>query len=240
VQEEEALRTGVAQGMTLIDTSEVYGEGAAEEVIARAIAGERDRVFLVSKVAPYNATSSGAIRRACTQTLRRLGTGHLDLYLLHWRSQLKRLDHVVETFEALKQEGMIRRWGVSNFGVRDMEDLFRIPGGRGCAANQVSYSVFDRSVERSLVPWCKKHGVALMAYSPLGSSTHFLHDPFLNRVAAKHGVTAAVVAIAWTMRDGCTISIPESGSPQHAAENAAAMGLALDAEDLASLDRMLT
>lgn len=236
-EEEEALRDGILHGMTLIDTAEVYGEGSSEELIGRVIAGQRDKVFLVSKVAPSNASSSHGIRNSCEQSLRRLGTDYLDLYLLHWRGGLRRFDVAVETFETLKQEGLIRRWGVSNFGIRDMEELFRIPGGRACATNQVSYSLFDRYIERDLIPWSRRHKLPLMAYSPLGSSKSFVRNATLAEIAAKHGVTPAAVAIAWTMRDGSTISIPESGSPKHMLENAAAMSLVLDSRDLTQLDK---
>lgn len=236
-QEEEAMRTGLSLGMTLIDTAEMYGSGASEEMIGRVIAGRRSEVFLVSKVLPSNATTARGIRNACASSLKRLGTDHLDLYLLHWRAQVRDLALVVDTFEELKRDGHIRRWGVSNFDISDMEELFAVAGGKGCATNQVEYSLTSRGIEGDLIPWSRKHGVPLMAYSPLGSDGGLLRNAALGEVASKHGVTPAAVAIAWTLRDGSTISIPESGSATHIRENARAATLSLDAQDLAVLDR---
>jgi diketogulonate reductase-like aldo/keto reductase len=235
-EEEQALRTGIAAGMTLIDTAEVYSGGRAEELVGRVIAGQREKIFLVSKVAPSHATPEG-IRGACRASLARLGTDHLDLYLLHWRGGIADLAPVAATFEALRAEGRIRHWGVSNFRVADMEDLFGVPGGAGCAANQVRYSLTDRSIERDLLPWCIRHAVPIMAYSPLGSGNDLLRNAALAAVAGRHGTNPAAVALAWTMRSGWSISIPESGSPAHVLENAAALTLDLTAQDLAELDR---
>jgi len=236
-QVEEALRTGLSLGMRLIDTAENYSGGASEQLIGRVIAGQRDEVFLVTKVQPSNAGSARSICRSCERSLRNLGTDYLDLYLLHWRGG-ENLGVVVETFEALRAEGRIRHWGVSNFYVRDMEELYALPGGRNCATNQVRYSLSDRSIEVvGLVEWSAAHGVPLMAYSPLGSGGELLRNPTLGEVSAKHGVSAACVAIAWTMRSGAVISIPESGRVNHIRENARAASLVLDAEDLATLDR---
>lgn len=235
-EEESALKTGISLGLTLIDTAESYGRGAAEQLVGRAIAGQRDKVFIVSKIAPHHATSADRIRRACLGSLNRLGTDHLDIYLLHWRGGIRHLEPVVSSFEALRQEGHIRRWGVSNFQVADMEDLFRVKDGPACATNQVRYNLGDRRIEADLIPWCDHHGVPLMAYSPLGSGNGLLRNPDLARVAARRGVSPAAVAIAWTMRSGNTISIPESGSPEHIREDAAALNLALSQQDLADLD----
>jgi len=234
-EEEEALRTGISLGMTLIDTAEVYGQGRAEEMVGRVIAGQRDKVFLVSKVAPSHATANG-IRAACAASLARLGTDHLDLYLLHWRGGVSDLGVVADSFEALRTEGRIRRWGVSNFRVADMEDLFRVRGGDACAANQVRYSLTDRSIEADLLPWCARHGVPIMAYSPLGSGNDLLRSPALARVAERHESNPAAVALAWTMRSGHVISIPESGAAAHVRQNAAALSLRLTAQDLGDLD----
>ena len=165
--EEEALRTGLSLGMTLIDTAEVYGGGRSEEFIGRVIAGQRDRVFLVSKVQPSRAAENG-IARACEASLARLGTDHLDLYLLHWRGGIADLSGVVTSFENLRAAGKIRAWGVSNFNVSDMEELFRIPHGDRCATNQVLYNVGNRGIEHDLLPWCEQHGMPVMAYTPLG------------------------------------------------------------------------
>ncbi|WP_228709344.1 aldo/keto reductase [Raoultella terrigena] len=192
-QEEEAMRTGISLGMNLIDTAEMYGSGASEEMIGRVITGRRAEVFLVSKVLPSNATTTGGIRSACVNSLKRLGTDYLDLYLLHWRSQVRDLALLVDIFEGLKRDGLIRRWGVSNFDVSDMEELFSVAGGKACATNQVEYSLSSRSIERDLIPWSRKHGVPLMAYSPLGSDGRLLHNPALAEVASKHGVTPAAM-----------------------------------------------
>ncbi|MFD0987999.1 aldo/keto reductase [Methyloligella solikamskensis] len=237
-QEKEALQTGLSLGMTLIDTAEMYGSGASEEMVGTVIAGQREKVFLVSKVLPTNATRAEDIRSACAGSLKRLKTDFLDLYLLHWRGGVRQLDVVVDAFESLKEEGKIRRWGVSNFGVADMEELFGIDGGGGCATNQVDYSLTTRGIEADLIPWSVREGVPIMAYSPLGTgSGHILDNPVLAEVADRHGVTPAAVAIAWTMRNGETISIPESGTLEHIREDAAALGLKLSEEDLADLDR---
>lgn len=236
-QEEDAMRTGISLGMNLIDTAEMYGGGASEEMIGRVIADRRTEVFLVSKVLPSNATTAGGIRSACVNSLKRLDTDHLDLYLLHWRAQVRDLALVVDTFEGLQRDGHIRRWGVSNFDVADMEELFSVAGGKACATNQVEYSLSNRGIERDLLRWSREHGVPLMAYSPLGSDGHLLRNAALTEVASKHGVTPAAVAIAWTLRDGSTISIPESGSASHIRENSRAATLSLDAQDLAVLDR---
>ncbi|HTU00351.1 MAG TPA: aldo/keto reductase [Candidatus Sulfotelmatobacter sp.] len=235
-EEEDALRTGISLGLTLLDTAEVYGDGRAERMIGRVIAGQREKVFLVSKVAPYHATATG-IREACTGSLVRLGTDYLDVYLLHWRDGVSDLGVVVHTFESLRAEGRIRRWGVSNFAVADMEDLYRVPGGAACATNQVRYNLLDRSIERDLLPWCDQHRVPIMAYSPLGRGGDLLRNPALARVADRHQSSPAAVALAWTLRGGRVIAIPESGSPAHVRQNAAALSLQLTDLDLDDLNR---
>ncbi len=236
-EEEQALQTGLSLGMGLVDTAELYGAGRAERMVGHLVAGRRDSVFIVSKVMPNHATRSG-IRDSCAASLARLGTDHLDLYLLHWRGGVADLRPVVESFEALRQDGRIRRWGVSNFSVPDLEELMRVPGGDACATNQVRYGLDARGVERDLVPWCSRHGMPIMAYSPLGSGGGMLRNPGLARVAARLGTSPAAVAIAWTMRNGQTISIPESGSVDHVRENASAAGLRLSPQDLAELDQV--
>jgi diketogulonate reductase-like aldo/keto reductase len=232
-EEEEALRTGLSLGMTLIDTAELYG---SEDLIGRVIAGQRERVFLVSKVWPNHVAGNG-IARACEASLKRLGTDHLDLYLLHWPTGISDFGHVVRGFEELRASGKIRAWGVSNFKTSDMEKLFKLPQGDRCAMNQVSYSLDDRGVERDLLPWCERHAVAVMAYSPLGGpGANLLHNAALSRVGAAHGASPAAVALAWTMRRGNVVAIPESGSVAHVRENAAALTLPLTPQDLADLD----
>jgi diketogulonate reductase-like aldo/keto reductase len=232
--EEEALRTGLSLGMTLIDTAEGYGNGRSEELIGRVIAGQRDRVFLVSKV--DHMTRDG-IPRACEASLARLGTDYLDLYLLHWRDRGTDLSVVVPALESLRSAGKIRAWGVSNFSISDMEELFHIPNGDRCATNQVPYNVGSRGIEHDLLPWCEQHGMPVMAYSPLGGpGASLLGDPALARIGAAHGCSAAAVALAWTIRSGSVIAIPESGSVAHVKENAVALSLALTPQDLQSLD----
>jgi diketogulonate reductase-like aldo/keto reductase len=234
--EEEALRAGISLGMTLIDTAELYGNGRSEELIGRVIAGQRDHVFLVSKVWPNHVTGNG-IARACEASLARLGTDHLDLYLLHWPSRDTDLSSIVAAFESLRASGKIRFWGVSNFKVRDMEDLFRVSHGDRCATNQVLYNVGSRDIERDLLPWCEQHGMPVMAYSPLGGpGASLLRDPTLSRLGAAHSCSAAAVALAWTIRNGNVIAIPESGSAAHVKENAVALSLTLTPQELHTLD----
>src|SRR5215813_5932050 len=208
--EEEALRTGLSLGMTLIDTAELYG---SEELIGRAIAGQRDRVFLVSKVWQTHVAGND-MARACEASLARLGTDHLDLYLLHWPTRDAGLSSIVAAFERLREAGKIRAWGVSNFKVSDMEDLFHVPNGDRCATNQVLYNIDSRSIESDLLPWCEQRGMPVMAYTPLGGAS-LLHDPTLARIGAAHGCSAAAVALAWAVRSGNVIAIPESGSAAH-------------------------
>jgi len=234
--EEEALRIGLSLGMTLIDTAEGYGNGRSEELIGHVIAGQRDRVFLVSKVTPNHATRND-IARACEASLARLGTDHLDLYLLHWPSREADLSSIVAAFENLRAAGKTRAWGVSNFKVADMEALFRVPHGDRCATNQVLYNLANRDIERDLLPWCERHGMPVMAYSPLGGAgASLLRDPVLARIGAAHNCSAAAVALAWTIRGGNVIAIPESGSAEHVRENAVALSLTLTPDELHTLD----
>jgi diketogulonate reductase-like aldo/keto reductase len=234
--EEEALRTGLSLGMTLIDTAENYGEGHSEELINHVIAGQRDRVFLVSKVEANHVAGDG-IARACEASLARLGTDYLDLYLLHWPVPNDAFSRVVAGFESLRAAGKIRAWGVSNFTVRQMEDLFRIPQGDRCATNQVLYNLDYRGIEHDLLPWCEQHGMPVMAYSPLGGpGASLLRDPPLARIGEAHGCSAAAIALAWTIRGGNIIAIAESGSVLHVKENAVAFSLTLTPQDLQTLD----
>jgi len=231
--EEEALRTGLSLGMTLIDTAENYGDGRSEELIGHAIAGQRDRVFLVSKVETNHVAGNG-IARACEASLARLGTDHLDLYLLHWPNGVTDLSGVVAAFEDLRAAGKIRAWGVSNFNVSDMEDLFHVPHGDRCATNQVLYNVGSRGIEYDLLPWCEQRGMPVMAYSPLGGNS-LVDDPTLARIGAAHGCSASGVALAWAIRSGNVIAIPESGSAAHVKENAVALSLTLTPQELETL-----
>jgi diketogulonate reductase-like aldo/keto reductase len=236
-EEEETLRMGLSLGMTLIDTAEVYSNGYAEELINRVIADQRDRIFLVSKVLPSHVTGDG-VARACKASLARLGTDHLDLYLLHWRNGITDLSGVVTSFEDLRSAGKIRAWGVSNFTVSDMEDLFHIPHGDRCSTNQVLYNLGNRSIEHNLLPWCAQYEMPVMAYSPLGGTgSRLLREPMLARIGAAHGCSAAAVALAWTIHSGNIIAIPESGSVAHVKENAVALSLTLTPQELQTLDR---
>jgi diketogulonate reductase-like aldo/keto reductase len=233
--EEEAVRTGVSLGMTLIDTSGNYGDGRSEQFIGQVIAGQRDRVFLVSKVEADQVSGDG-IARACEASLARLGTDHLDLYLLHAPVPSRQFSGVVAGFEQLRVAGKIRTWGVSNFNVGQMEDLFRVPDGRRCATNQVPYSLNNRRIERDLLPWCRQHNMPVMAYTPLGGAKNRLVDNrTLAQIGVAHECSAAAVALAWVIRGGNVIAIPESGSPAHAKENAASLSIALSPQDLQTL-----
>jgi diketogulonate reductase-like aldo/keto reductase len=257
--EEEALLTGISLGMTLIDTAEIYGNGEAERLIGHVITGQRDRVFVVTKVWPghvggdaggfdprtpeqeITAANGGAerIERACEGSLARLGTDYLDLFLLHWPNGVSALADVVTAFENLRSAGKIRAWGVSNFKVSDMERLFQVPNGDQCATNQVPYNLGNRGIETDLQPWCEQHHIPLMAYSPLGGADgSLLHAPILARIGAAHGRSAAAVALAWTIRSGTVIAIPESGSVAHVKQNAAALSLTLTTEELQALDAL--
>jgi diketogulonate reductase-like aldo/keto reductase len=234
--EEEALRTGISLGMTLIDTSGNYGNGRSEQLISQVLAGERDRVFLVSKVEGDQVSGDG-IARACAASLARLGTDHLDLYLLHWPVPTGQFSGVVAAFEQLRAAGKIRAWGVSNFNVGQMEDLLRVPDGNRCGTNQIPYSLNNRRIEKDVLPWCKQHNIPVMAYSPLGGDRHLvMGDRALGQVGTAHGCSAAAVALAWVIRGGNVIAIPESGSPAHVKENAVALSLALTQQDFQTLD----
>jgi len=190
----------------------------------------------VSKV-EANDVARGAMARACEASLSRLGTDYLDLYLLHWPVSNAHFPEMVAGFERLRAASKIHSWGVSNFSVRQMEDLLHIPQGDRCATNQVPYSIGDRAIERDLLPWCEQHGMPVMAYSPLGGpGARLLRDPTLASIGAARGCSAAAVALAWTIRSGNVIAIPESGSPAHVKENAVALALILTPQELQTLD----
>lgn len=234
-READALRLGIDLGMTLIDTAEMYANGGAETVVAQAAAGQRDKLFIVSKVLPSNASRAGTIA-ACERSLRRLETDRIDLYLLHWRGGHP-LSETVAGMEALLKAGKIRYWGVSNLDTDDMEELADVPGGGACAANQVLYHAASRGIEFDLLPWCSARGIPVMAYSPLGHDVRrVLGSKAIRAVAERHGATAAQVALAWTMRSGAVISIPKASDPEHVRENAGAAALVLTDADLAAID----
>lgn len=233
--EADALRLGIELGMTLIDTAEMYGEGGSEEVVALATADMRDKVFLVSKVYPHNASLSGTIA-AADRSLKRLNTDRIDLYLLHWRGGAA-IEEFVDAAERLRASGKIIRWGVSNFDVDDMEDVAALPAGAHCATNQVLYNLDSRGIEFDLIPWCAEQEMPVMAYSPVGQGGRLLNHKALGAVAKRHNSTPAVVALAWVLRHPGMIAIPKAATQDHVRANVAAASLVLDAEDFLALDR---
>jgi len=234
-QELAALRLGLDLGLTLIDTAEMYGDGKSEELVGEAIAGRRDEAFIVTKVYPQNATRAG-VPAACERSLKRLRTDRIDLYLLHWRGATP-LAETVAAFERLREVGKIRHWGVSNLDAPEMEELRGVPDGARCAADQVLYNPQARGIEFDLLPWCERHGVAAMAYSPVGQGSRLLAERVLRSVADRHRATPAQVALAWVLRRPGVIAIPKSGDVEHVRQNAAAAELKLTAEDCADIDR---
>jgi diketogulonate reductase-like aldo/keto reductase len=232
-----ALRRGLDLGLTHIDTAEMYGDGAAERIIGKAIAGRRDEVFLVSKVLPTNASKTGAVQ-ACEKTLQRLGTERLDCYLLHWRGRHP-LAETVAAFDLLRKAGKILSWGVSNFNVADLDEITALAGEPAC--NQVLYHVQERAIEHAVIPWCERHKTAVVAYTPFGQVTapyagrtpgaHLLKD-----IGNKHNASARQVALRFLLRHPSVFVIPKAVSAAHVADNAAAMSLALSASEIAAID----
>jgi len=234
--EQAALRTGLELGMNLFDTAEMYGNGKSEELIAQVVSGRRDQVYLVSKVLPQNASRLDTIA-ACEESLKRLKTDYLDLYLLHWRGSVP-LDETLEAFTTLRDRGSIRHYGVSNFDVDDLEEARALEGGTGVAANQVLYNLEQRGVEWALLPWSRKHSIPLMAYSPLGSDSRRLRaHPVLKAMAARLGASPSRIALAWLLRQPDVVVIPKASSEAHVRDNHAALALELSAEELEKLDR---
>jgi diketogulonate reductase-like aldo/keto reductase len=231
-QEVAALQLGLDLGMSLIDTAEMYGDGGAEEVVAEAIKGRRDEVFLVTKVLPQNASRRGTIS-ACEQSLKRLQTDRVDLYLLHWPGSHP-LEETLQAFLELQKQGKIRHWGVSNFDVDDMEELTQLAGAEGAATNQVLYNLSRRGIEWDLLPWCRDRKIPIMAYSPIEQGRLLTHRG-LRDVAKRHGATPAQIALAWVLHSG-SIAIPRARSDIHVRENRAVLDIQLTAQDLAELD----
>jgi diketogulonate reductase-like aldo/keto reductase len=229
-----ALQRGIDLGMRLIDTAEMYGEGAAEKLIGEAIRGRREDVFLVSKVYPHNAGRRGAIS-ACERSLKRLGVDCIDLYLLHWRGSVP-LDETVEAFAELQRAGKIESFGVSNFDTSDMEEAWGLPHGREVAANQILYNLTRRGVEVDLLPWCRGRGVPVMAYSPVEQG-RLLSNPKLKKIAASRGATPAQVALAWLLAQPGVIVIPKASTVAHVEENHAASQVSLSAGELEEVDK---
>lgn len=225
-----ALRRGIDLGLTLIDTAEMYG---TEDLVGEAVRGCRDRAFIVSKVLPGNASYEGT-KRACEQSLRRLGTDYIDLYLLHWKGRYP-LSETVRALAALKQEGKILRWGMSNLDVADMEHILSLPCGEECAADQVLYNLENRGVEYDLIPWGEQHNMPVMAYTPLGEGRLRNHRT-LTAIARRHGATPTQVVLAWTIRTANVIAIPKAGSIAHAEENVRSLDIDLTEEELKEID----
>lgn len=229
-----ALRHGIARGITLIDTAEMYGDGEAESIVGEAIGASRANVFLVSKVLPQNSSKRGTIA-ACERSLKRLKTDHIDLYLLHWRGSPP-LQETVAAFAELKAAGKILDWGVSNFDIDEMRELATIDTAKECAANQVLYNLSRRGIEYDLMPFCRARDVAIMAYSPIEQGRILTH-PGLREVATRHGASPAQVALAWLLRQDNVVTIPKATTLKHVDDNLAALDLALTPDDLATLDR---
>jgi diketogulonate reductase-like aldo/keto reductase len=229
-----ALRLGVDLGMTLIDSAEMYADGGAEVLIGDALADRRDEIFLVDKVLPQNATRSGTIA-ACEQSLRRLRTDRLDMYLLHWRGPVP-LEETVDAFAELLSAGLIRHWGVSNFDLSDLVELTSVPGGTAVETDQVLYNLTRRGIESDLLPRCREAGLPIMAYSPFDHGRMADH-PVLKAIADAHGATPNRIALAWVLRHDGVATIPKAATPEHVRDNRAAYDVQLTESDLAALDR---
>lgn len=228
-EEIRVLQHAIDCGVSMFDTAEIYGDGGAERLLGEAIRGRREQVFLVSKVAPHNASRAGTIR-ACEASLKRLGTDHLELYLLHWIGGVP-LEETVGAFEHLQAAGKIRAWGVSNFDIDDMEAL-----PPGCAVNQVLYNPQSRGIEYNLLPWCQNAGISVMAYTPLGQSNRVLGNATIKAVAARHNATTAQIALAWGLRNPDVVTIPKTSSLARVEENLGALEISLTEDDLAAID----
>jgi diketogulonate reductase-like aldo/keto reductase len=233
-EEVASIRLGVDLGLTVIDTAEMYGDGAAEVVVGEAIAGRRKEVFLVDKVLPHHATRAGTVR-ACEASLGRLGVDYLDLYLLHWRGSIP-LVETIQGFAELKREGKIRHWGVSNLDLDDMVELTAVPGGDEVQTNQILYNLTRRGPEYALLPWLAQHGIPTMAYSPIEQG-RLIESPTLQPIAQRHNATPAQIALAWVLQHDGVIAIPRAGTLTHVRQNAAARGIELTRDDLHTLDR---
>ncbi len=235
----DAISRGIDAGLIHIDTAEMYGRGEVEEIVSEAISGRREQIFLASKVLPSNASLEGTLR-ACDKSLRRLRTDHLDLYLLHWPGPV-RLEDTIGAFQRLVEQGKIRSWGVSNFGVEDLERAIAIAGAGKIACNQVLYHLGERTIEHFVLPWCEAHEVAVVGYSPFGSgrfpSSHTAAGRVLAEIAAEHAATARQVALAFLTRRRSLFTIPKASRRDHALENAGAAMIVLSEGDVARIDR---
>ncbi|SFG77322.1 aldo/keto reductase [Oribacterium sp. WCC10] len=239
-REIDGIRKGIEAGMTLIDTAEMYGNGAAEDMLGEAISTvDRKSLYLVSKVLPTNAGGK-RMRQALQRSLSRMGVDYLDLYLYHWRGSFK-LSETVSRLEELRAEGLIKAWGVSNFDIDDMEELWSVPDGKNCLVNQVLYHTGSRGIEYSLLPWMLEHNVALMSYCPLAQAGSLkrglMQNHTLEEIAKKYGVAVPEILLAWNIRNGHTIAIPRSSRPEHTLSNAHADSIELTEEELALIDK---
>lgn len=238
-QEVGALQAGLDLGLKVIDTAEMYAEGAAEEVVGEALRGRRDQAWLVSKVYPWNAGEVDAIE-ACERSLRRLQTDYLDLYLLHWRGNVP-LEETIRAMESLQQQGKIRHWGVSNFDHDDMLELWQEPGGKSCLTNQVLYHLASRVIEYDLLPQCQQREMPIMAYCPLAQAGRLrqalFDDAHLKQIAQQKGISVAQVLLAWVIRQQGVLAIPKASSVAHVQQNAAALSINLTDEELSIIDR---
>jgi Aldo/keto reductases, related to diketogulonate reductase len=236
----KTLKLGLELGMNLIDTAEMYGDGLSEELISNVIDDCRKDVFLVSKVYPHNA-GKNSIVKACENSLKRLKTDYLDLYLLHWRGRVP-LEETIEGMELLKKQGKILRWGVSNFDTEDMEELYNNIDGDNCAVNEVLYHLASRGIEFDLLPWQRNNNVPTMAYCPLAQGgsleRNFLGNEILNKIAKEHNVKPLQIALAWTIREDDIISIPKASRIEHVIENAKAASIILSKDDIERLDQL--
>lgn len=230
----DALRFAIDSGMKIIDTAEMYGDGTAEELIGVALSGRRSDAFIVSKVLPHHATRRGTVT-ACENSLRRLATDYLDMYLLHWAGSVP-LEETLEGFEALLRAGKIRHWGVSNFDTPDMEELAALHGGNAVATNQVLYNLTRRGIEFDLMPWCAQRKLPIMAYSPLEQG-RLLGEPELLRLAQAYSATPAQIALRWVLRKDAMIALPKAGTPGHVEQLRHALDIPLSPQDMAALDR---
>ena len=233
-EEAAALKLGIELGITLIDTAEMYGNGVAEEIVAQAMGGNRDKLFIVSKVLPYNASQRGAIE-ACERSLKRLKTDRIDLYLLHWRGSHP-FAETLAAFDRLQRDGKIRHHGVSNFDRGDMEEWARLDAGKAVVSNQILYNLTRRGPEWDVIPWCRERNISIMAYSPIEQGRMLGHKA-LAQIGARHGATPAQVALAWLLRQDGMIVIPKASRQEHVRENLGALDLKLTDADLADLDR---
>ncbi len=237
-EEIAALQAGIDAGMTLIDTAEMYGEGRSEELIGEAIRGRRDEVFLVSKVYPHHAGGKKLVQ-SCEQSLKRLGTDHLDLYLLHWRGRIP-LQETVEGMQRLIEAGKIRRWGVSNLDVDDMNELMRIEGAEQCVVNQVLYHLGSRGIEYDLLPWQQEHRMPVMAYSPLAQAgslrRELIQHPIVQQIADEQDAEPFQIMLSWCIRSGSVMAIPKASTVEHARSNAESANIKLSEQQLRQLD----